>query len=79
MIIKDSLIAEGFENEAIRPKDEIDDGKRRRTRALSPLVSRRLDDNDTEAASSKKSRTSLRGIKYCTDIKALPHEYHCDG
>jgi len=60
-------------------KDKQHDGdKRRQTRSLSPIPTRRIY-NDDGANSAKKSRISLRNVKCCTEIELLPHEHHCDG
>ena len=64
-----------------RANQDDNDGNKRRSRRVSdiddetPCIQRR--DGPPPA---KKTRISVRtGIQYCTDIKGLEDNHHCDG
>jgi len=58
-----------------------DNVARRKTRSVSPIPPRNLaNDNGAEAVApiAKKTRTSLRNIKYCTDLNGIENSLKCD-
>ena len=67
----------------ISSSGQNDDGKRRRSsRSVSPVPSRRDTNDGGDIALvpvAKKTRTSLRNIKYCCDINNIPNEFKCGG